>query len=103
PEELLRGGPRKPARAGPLAGERSDGVPARSAVVREDPRQPAGRGQEREAPALREPAGRPGPAGPLRVALPAGPPLSPRGDRLDGGPLGRLGRGRQILLPHLLR
>ena len=38
-----------------------------------------------------------------RGPLPARAPVPPRGHRLDGGPLGGLGRRRQGLLPHVLR
>ena len=68
-----------------------------------EPRQPARGGQEREALVVRQPAVRqlvaeaPGPP------LPAGPPVPPPDDRLDGGPRRGLARGRVGLLPDLLR
>ncbi len=55
PHQLLRDAALAPAGAGPLAGGRPDGHAARRAEPGE-PGQPARRGQEREAPELRQPA-----------------------------------------------
>ena len=73
PDELLRGRPVEPARARAVARERSHGLPARPGRLQGDHRQPARRGQERAAPALREPAHGPGVEGDARGAVSAGP------------------------------
>ncbi len=103
PHQLLRGRAVEPARARAVARERPHGVPARPARIPRDARQPARRREERAPPAGREPPDGPGLQDPARGALSAAAPLLPRGDRLDGGPVGRLGRRREGLLPHLLR
>ena len=102
PDELLRDAAGPPARPGAVARGRPDGDAARRAQPGE-PRQPARGRQEREALVLRQPAVRlvageaPGPP------LPAGAPVPPLDDRLDGGPRRGLARGRERLLPDLLR
>ena len=88
PRAVAGGGPDGDAPGRPLAGE---------------PRQPARSGQEREALVVRQPAVRlvageaPGPP------LPRGPPVPPLHDRVHGGPGRGLARGRQRVLPDLLR
>ncbi len=66
-------------------------------------RRPARHREERAPAELREPAVRQGRGRDARPALPAGPSLLLAGDRLDGRPLGRLARGREGLLPEVLR
>ena len=91
-----------PARARALARGGPDGDAPRRAQPGE-PRQPARGREEREALVVRQPAVRlvereaPGPP------LPAGASLPPHDDRLDGGPRRGVGRGRQRVLPDLLR
>ena len=85
-----------------MARGRPDGDPARRAQPGE-PRQPARGRQEREALVVRQPAVRlvageaPGPP------VPAGAPVPPLDDRLDGRPGRGVARGRQRVLPDLLR
>ena len=101
-DELLRDAAGAPARARAVARGGPDGDPARRAQPGE-PRQPARGRQEREALVVRQPAVRvvageaPGPP------VPAGPPVPPLDDRVDGRPRRRLARGRQRVLPDLLR
>ena len=102
PHELLRDDAVPPARPRAVARGRPDGDAPRGAQPGE-PRQPARGREEREAlvvrqPALRHVAGEaPGPP------LPAGASVPPLDDRLDGGPRRGLARGRQRVLPDLLR
>ena len=85
-----------------MARGRPDGDAARRPQPGE-PRQPARGRQEREALVVRQPAVRlvageaPGPP------LPAGAPVPPLDDRLDGRPRRGVARGRQRVLPDLLR
>ena len=74
--QLLRDDARPPGRAGPVAGGRPDGQPARRARPGE-PGQPARRGQERAPPALRQRALRHGLRAAHRAGLPRGPPVPP--------------------------
>ena len=102
PHELLRDAPRPRAGAGALARGRPDGV----AAAGHDPgeaRQPARRGQERAPLERRQPALRVVGREDAGTRLPRGAPVSPLDDRLDGGPLGRIARGRRRVLRHLLR
>ena len=102
PDQLLRDDAGPPDGAGAVARGRPDGHPARGPEPGE-PGQPARGRQEREALVLRQPAVRlvageaPGPP------LPAGAPVPPFDDRLDGRSRRRVARGRQRLLPDLLR
>ena len=102
PDELLRDDAVAPARPRPVARGGPDGDAARCAQPGE-PRQPARGREEREALVVRQPPVRhvageaPGPSLPARASLP------PLHDRLDGGSRRRLDRGRQRVLPDLLR
>ena len=102
PDQLLRDAAGAPAGARALARGGPDGDAPRRAEPGE-PRQPARGRQEREALVLRQPPVRvvagegPGPP------VPAGAPVPPLDDRLDGGPRRGLARGRDLVLPHLVR
>ena len=85
PDQLLRDGPGRAPGAGALAGGRPDGRPGAGADPG-DAGQPARGGEERAPPALRERAVRRRLAAAAAAALPAGPPVPPRHDRLDGRP-----------------
>ena len=102
PDELLRDAAGPPARARAVARGRPDGDPARRAQPGE-PRQPARGRQEREALVVRQPAVRLVPGEAPGPPLPAGASVPPLDDRLDGRPRRGLARGRQRLLPDLLR
>ena len=91
-----------PARARAVARGRPDGHAARRAQPGE-PRQPARGRQEREALVVRQPAVRLVPREAPGPPLPAGAPVPPHDDRLDGGPRRGVARGRQRVLPDLLR
>ena len=96
PDQLLRDDAGRAPGAGALARGRPDGR-AGARADPGDPRQPARRGQERAAAALRERALRRRLAAPAAAALPRGPPVPPPDDRVDGGPQ----RGRAGHLPGL--
>ena len=102
PDELLRDGPVAPAGARALARGRPDGDAPRRAQPGE-PRQPARGRQEREALVVRQPAVRLVEREAPGAPVPAGAPVPPHDDRLDGGPRRRVGRGRERVLPDLLR
>ena len=100
--QLFRDHARRPARARALAGERSDGLSPRHRRS-EEARYPARGGAQREAAEYRERAVRPRRGAPLRAALPAAESVLRLRDRLARGSDGGLRRGREGLLPHLLR
>ena len=87
---------------GPVAGGRPDGDPARRPEPGE-PRQPARGRQEREALVVRQPAVRLVAGEAPGAPLSRGAPVPPLDDRLDGGPRRRVARGRERVLPDLLR
>ena len=97
PHQLLRDDPHRRPRARPVARGRPPRLPARRRDPGE-PRQPAGRRQGGEAPALRQRALRLGAHRHLRHRLPRGPPVPPPDDRVDGGSRRRDARGRPCLL-----
>ena len=102
PHELLRDAAVAPARARALARGRPDGDAPRRAEPGE-PRQPARGRQEREALVVRQPAVRLVEREAPGAPVPAGAPVPPPDDRLDGGPRRGVARGRERVLPDLLR
>ncbi len=101
-DELLRDAAGPSARPGAVARGGPDGHPARRPEPGE-PGQPARGGEEREALVVRQPAVRLVPGEAPGPPVPGGAPLSPLDDRLDGRSRRGLARGRQRVLPHLLR
>ncbi len=102
PDRLLRDRPGESAAGRAVDRVGPDGVPA-PGPGRAEARHPAGRGQQRAAAELREPALRARPAHPLRHALSEAPPVLPLRHREHRGDPGREHGGHPGVLPRVLR